>query len=303
MKPKSAILVAGALALLALVSLAACSASVREGVWATLRNDNGPRAPFEIAPGLYYVGASDVAVYALQTTDGLILIDGGYPSTAPRVLENLRTLHLDPADVRVLLNTHAHFDHAGGLAQLKRETGAEFYASADDRVLLEAGGRGDFFLRDWMTYPPVSVDRVLEDGDEVRLGETVLTAHLTPGHTKGCTTWSFDVEIAGQVRPVLLLCGLAVLRYNLIDDPDYPNIAEDFSATYDRLRALPCELFLSQHASHFGIDAKRAEQLAGADENPFLDADGCRAHIAGAERAFRETLARQSRRHQPSIVR
>ena len=303
MKPSSAIFVAGALALLALVSLAACSASVREGVWAALRNDNAPRAPFEIAPGLYYVGASDVAVYALETADGLILIDGGYPSTAPRVLENLRTLHLDPAAVRVLLNTHAHFDHAGGLAQLKRETGAQLYASAADRVLLEAGGRGDFFLRDWMSYPPVSVDRVLEDGDDVRLGETVLTAHLTPGHTKGCTTWSFDIEIDAQARPALILCGAGILRYDLIDNPDYPNIAEDFNATFDTLRALPCELFLSQHASHYGIDQKRARQLAGAAENPFRDADGCRTFIAADERDFREALARQARRNLPRVVR
>jgi metallo-beta-lactamase class B len=294
------------LALLALVALAACSPSVREGVWATLRNDNSPRKPFEIASGLYYVGASDVAVYALRTTEGLIVIDGGYPSTAPRVLDNLRALQLDPADVRILLNTHAHFDHAGGLAHLRRETGAQVYASAEDRVLLEAGGRGDFFLRDWMTYPPVSVDHELEDGDEVRLGETVLTAHLTRGHTKGCTTWSFDIEIDGQLRPALILCGAGILRYNLVDNPDYPNIAEDFNATFDALRALPCELFLSQHASHYGLDAKRARQLAGVVENPFRDADGCRAHIAREQREFREALARQierSRRGQVMIVR
>src|SRR5262249_10949919 len=159
-----------------------------------------------MAPGLYYVGSSDIAVFALNTSDGIILIDAGYESTGARVPDNLRAVGLDPANVRILLNTHSHVDHASGLAALEQLTGGQLYASPLDAPGLESGGRGDFFLGDWMTFPPVHVDHVLHDGEQVRRGERVLTAHFTPGHTKGCTSWTFPIEVDGREVQALVIC-------------------------------------------------------------------------------------------------
>lgn len=269
------------------------SASLRERAYSVLLQDSASMAPFAIAPRLFYVGSSDIAVFALQTSEGLIVIDGGYDWTAQRVIENLRKLGFDPRSVRILLNSHAHFDHAAGLSRLKAETGARLYASPEDAALLEAGGRGDFCLGDWMTFPRVSVDHLLRDGEEVRLGDTTLTAHFTPGHTKGCTSWSFPVKVDGATVQALSICSLSTLRYRLVENPAYPGIVQDFTHSFDVLARLPCELFLGAHGKFFDLAGKRARQLAGGSANPFIDAAGCRTFIEGRRQVFREALARQ----------
>lgn len=284
---------AALLAVLGFGAVLACSPTLRANAYSTILQDNRAVAPFEMAPGLYYVGSSDIAVFALTTADGIVVIDGGYDSTARQVLSNLRTLGLEPRDVRILLNTHGHVDHAAGLARLKEETGAALYAGPGDAHLLESGGRGDFFLGDWMSYPPVRVDRILADGEAVTLGALTLTPHFTPGHTKGCTSWSFPIIADGETRQALIVCSLATLQYDLTDNPDYPNIATDFAVTFDRLRALPCEVFLGDHAKFFDMRAKRAAQVAGASVNPFIDPVGCRAFIDREDVRFGQALARQ----------
>lgn len=278
-------------ALVAAVLVLLLSPSARVNLYSIFMRDNRPVAPFEIAPGLYYVGASDVSVFALTSSDGIILIDAGYEGTAARVPENLRALDLDPARVRILLNTHAHMDHAAGFAELKSLTGAQLYASPRDAALLESGGRGDFFLGDWMTYPPVSVEHRLYDGEVVRLGERALTAHFTPGHTKGCTSWSFPLEVDGHERQALVLCSLSTLRYRLVDNPEYPEIAADYLHTYDVLRGLPCEVFLGAHGSWFDLRRKMQELARRPSPNPFVDPAGCRTFIDDNERKFHALLA------------
>jgi metallo-beta-lactamase class B len=274
--------------LLAVVGLTAGSPSFRASLYSTVLQDDRPIAPFAITTDLYYVGSSDVAVYALQTTDGLILIGGGYRSAIRRVPENLRTLGLDPAEVRIILNLHAHVDHAASLAGLKKATGAELYASAEDAALLEAGGRGDFALGDWMTFPPVSVDHVVEDGEAVELGERRVTAHLTPGHTKGCTSWSFPIEADGAEVDALVICGLAALWfYRVTGDPQYPDMATDFERTFAALEDLPCELFLADHGKLFDLRRKRRALSRGEAPNPFLDPPGCRTYVASQREDFR----------------
>jgi metallo-beta-lactamase class B len=280
---------------IAFLGAVGCSPTMRANLYSTALQDNQPIAPFAIAPDLYYVGSSDIAVFVLRTRDGLILIDSGYESTARRVPANMRALGLDPAEVRVLLSTHAHVDHAAGLAALKRLTRAELYAGARDVALLESGGRGDFFLGDWMRYPPVTVDHAVHDGDVVRLGERTITAHATPGHTKGCTSWSFSIVVDGREVQALVLCSLGTLRYPLVGNENYPEIASDFEHTYALLRTLPCELFLGAHGKFFDLEAKRRRMRDGA-ANPFLDSAGCRAYIEDSERSFRAELARQQGR-------
>lgn len=259
--------------------------------------DNEPAPPFRIADNLYYVGASDIAAYAIATPSGLILIDGGYESTAPQILANLRTLGFDPKQVKVLVSTHAHLDHAGGLAELKRVTGARLYASRADADLMAHGGKGDFFLKDRAPYPPVVADHILKDEEKVSLGGVTLTAHLTPGHTKGCTTWTFPVQVDGRPRQALVLCSNSVLPgYRLVCGPLYPTIAADYEASYATWARLPCEVFLASHGQFFGLTEKRAA-LASGKPNPFVDPVGCKAFFDRGHAAFEAELKRQKDAH------
>ena len=253
---------------------------------------NQPLAPFKIADNLYYVGANDVTSYLIVTGGGhLILLDGGFAQTAPQILANIRTLGFDPKKVRILLNSHAHFDHAGGLAALKAATGAMFLASDADAPVLAAGGANDFALKGAL-FPPIKADHTFPDGTHVSLGGVTLTAHITAGHTKGCTTWTMPVTIDGQPEEALFLCSLTVLpNYRLIGDPNYPAQAADFQKSFATLKELKCDVFLGSHGQFFDLAAKRAKLLAGAKPNPFVDPQGCRAFIAKAEAYFDTKLA------------
>ncbi len=199
---------------------------------------NQPLAPFKIADNLYYVGANDVTAYLIVTGGGhLILLDGGFEQTAPQILANIRTLGFDPKKVRILLNSHAHFDHAGGLAALKAATGALFLASDADAPVLAAGGANDFALKGAL-FPPIKADHTFPDGTHVSLGGVTLTAHVTAGHTKGCTTWTMPVTIDGRPEHALFLCSLSVLPvYLLIGDPNYPGQAADYEKSFATLKA------------------------------------------------------------------
>lgn len=256
-------------------------------------HDNDPVAPFAIGDGVWYVGASDIASYLIKTRDGLILVDGGYADTAPQILANLRTLGFQPRQVKVLLNTHGHLDHAGGLARLKRETGATLYSSAADSVLLKAGGKGDFFLGDRAAYPPVTPDRVVTDGQKISLGGVTLTAHLTPGHTKGCTSWTFPMTVTGRPEQALILCSNSVLPgYRLVNNPAYPAIAADYQKSYAFWKAAPCDVFLASHGKFFGLAQKRQALLAGK-RDAFVDPVGCKAYFQQGYAGFQKELARQ----------
>ncbi len=252
---------------------------------------NEPVKPFAIADGVWWVGASDVAAYLIQSNKGLILIDGGYETTAPQILNNIRRLGFDPkSQVKIILNSHAHFDHAAGIAQLKAETGAKVLVSAEDGKLMARGGKGDFFLGDRYPYTPVKPDGTIRDGQKVKLGERTLTAHLTPGHTRGCTTWTFPVTIQGQVRQALVLCSNSVLPgYRLVGQESYPGIAADYEKSYRFWRTAPCEVFLGSHAQFFrGMEKAKAGQA-----DAFVDPDGCRGYFERGYTAFKAELSKQ----------
>jgi metallo-beta-lactamase class B len=251
---------------------------------------NQPQAPFQIADNLYYVGMSDVTSYLVVTRDGYILIDGGFDTSAPAILKHIRALGFDPGRVKYLLNSHAHYDHAGGLAALKAATGATMAASAPDAPVLEAGGTNDFALK--FSFPPVRVDKLIKDGEAITLGGVSITAHITAGHTKGCTTWTLPVTIDGRTEHALFLCSLSVLsEYRLIGDPNYPTQAADYKKSFATLKALPCEVFVASHGMFFDLKSKLAKLQAGAKPNPFIDPEGCRAFLAKAEAAFDQRLA------------
>jgi metallo-beta-lactamase class B len=253
-----------------------------------------PYAPFRIGDGLYYVGASDYASYLIATKAGLIVIDGGDAVTGHQVVANIRKLGFDPAQVKILLNTHQHYDHAGGLAELRKVSGAKLYASAADGAVIAAGGRGDPFLKgERYYYEPLKPDVALKDGQKVSLGGWTLTAHITGGHTKGCTTWTFPVTVAGQTRQALVHCSSSVLPgYKLGKVETYPGQTADYERSFATWKALPCEVFLASHGQFYGMQAKR-RQLDAGKADAFVDPQGCKAFYAASEAAFRAELSKQ----------
>ena len=240
-----------------------------------------PFPPFKIADRLYYVGSADPTAYLIDTGEGLILLDVGFTPFEPVVIENIKKLGFDPKSIRIVLNSHAHLDHAGGLAALKAETGAKLYAMTGDTEILEAGGKGDPDVGDKAGFPPVKVDRVLKDGDLVGLGKVTLTAHLTPGHTPGCTTWTMPVQVDGTAHTATFICSLTVLP----GTPMGPARQAEWRRTYDALAKLPCDLFLASHQSFYD-GARKREAMKTATTNPFLDTAGCRAFIADRRALF-----------------
>lgn len=256
---------------------------------------NQPVTPFRIAGNVHYVGTAGVAAYLITDPRGHVLIDGGLPESAPHIAESIRKLGLRVKDVRILLINHAHYDHAGGLAELKRLSGAQLLASAGDRRDLERGktvGRAD--LAD---FPPVRVDRTIGEGSHIRLGRIDLVTHLTPGHTKGCTSWSMRVVERGKPLDILFACSLTVAGQALSGSKEYPAAAADFRRTFAALRRMRADMFLNFHSSGFAPDAKRARLEAG-DPLAFVDPGELARQTSAAEAAFEAELARQKAKRQ-----
>lgn len=279
--------------LLTLAALALATPAYAQGPlsWIT------PTAPFRIADNLYYVGTAGISAFLITTPDGHVLIDGAMPSSARHIEASIGKLGFKTGDVKVLLNTHAHFDHAGGLADLKRDTGAKLAASAGDRTALETGkypGSEDVGIFD---FKPVGVDRVLKDGDTVALGGVTLTANITPGHTAGCTTWTFPLTVDGAERQAMVYCSTSVAANRLVSrkrGPQYPGILADYRKAFARLKTLKADVFLAPHAEQFGMTAKRAKLAAGGP-NPFLDSGELARTVASSEAEFEADLAKQER--------
>ena len=248
---------------------------------------NRPVEPFRIVDNVYYVGVANVTSILIVTPQGHILLDGGFPESAPLVAAAVAKLGFRIEDVRVLLSSHAHADHAGGLAELKRLSGARLYAGAADVPLLAAGGKGDFRWGDSMLFPPVAADVAVEDGARVELGGVTLIAHHTPGHTRGNLTWTLRVQDGGRMLDVVIAGSMSAPGYKLAGPGEsYPGIAADFARSLATLKTLPCDVFLTLHGHEFGLDAKRERLAAGATENPFADPAGYRDWLARMEAAL-----------------
>jgi metallo-beta-lactamase class B len=279
---------------LLLASLLASGASLFAQADATSRSGNQPVEPYRIAGNIYYVGASDVTSYLIATPEGHILLDGGFVETAPIIEANVRKLGFKLEDVKVLLSSHAHFDHAGGLAELKRATGAKFFAAEREAPVLARGGKGDFYFADRDPFPPIQTDHTLRDGDSVTLGGTTLIAHLTPGHTMGNTTWTMKAKEGERTLDVVFVGSTSILPgISLTKNAAYPEIAADYARTFRVLRALPCDVFLGSHASFFDGLAKAERLRTRTKENPFVDPQGYREYVARNERTFAEQMRRE----------
>jgi metallo-beta-lactamase class B len=257
---------------------------------------NAPAAPFRISRDIYFVGTADIGVYLIPTAKGLILIDTGFAQGVDRLLANIRALGFDPRDIRLILVSQAHGDHVGGDARIKALTGARVVAGAREAALLARGGKGDPNFADRVFYPPVKLDRPVRDGEQVSLGGVTLTAHLTPGHTKGCTTWTMPTRIEGREVGALFLCGVTAPGYRLVGNPAWPDAVGDFRRSFATLRGLKCELFLGAHGGYYGFTAKRAEMVRTGSARAFIDPTGCRAYLTAAEKEIEAQAEAQRRR-------
>jgi len=253
-----------------------------------------PFEPRRIIGNIYYVGANLISSFLIVTPAGNILLDTGPSQMLPQVAANIENLGFKLQDVKVLLNSHAHDDHCGGFAETKRRTGATLIASKLDGDLMKRGGKGDFYWGDDAKYEPVTPDRIVSDGERVEIGGVRLTAHLTPGHTKGCTSWSMRVLEDGKNYDVLFLCGLTVSPYKLTNNDKYPNIVQDERSTLQRLGGMHADVLLAPHGFYFDLEGKVARQQVGAP-NPFVDPDELGRHVSEMKKDFEEALQAQEK--------
>ena len=263
-------------------------------LWASYTPEwNRSIAPYRIASNLYYVGTNYLASFLLVTPKGDILINPDYEESVPVIRSSVEKLGFHFSDIKVILISHAHDDHAAGCALAKQLTGAKLMVMDADVAEIESGGTGDFqYHQHWK---PVKVDRILHDGDNVQLGGFSLTAHLTPGHTRGCTTWTNELNDGGHLYRVVIVGSANVNPgYQLVDNKQYPQIAADYEKTFRVLRALPCDIFLGAHGEYYNMDAK-LKRLTASGINPFIDPQGYQAFVDQHERAFEQKLAEQRR--------
>jgi metallo-beta-lactamase class B len=262
-----------------------------------------PLLPFRITDHVFYVGSRDLAAYLVETSNGAVLVNANLASSPPQIRASVEQLGFHWADVRILVNSQAHFDHVGGAAEVLRETHAGNFVMRGDDAVVRSGGRADFaFDIEHLTgFTPAAVDHVLDDGESLHVGDVTLTAVLTAGHTRGCTTWVLNDhvpgEAAGSTRRVVIIGGLAALpHYRLVDAPGavaaYPGIADDFRRTFATLRSLKGEVFLGAHGVYFGLLDKQ-RRLAIEGPEVFVDPAGYQAAIDRAEREFDEAVAAQ----------
>ncbi len=240
---------------------------------------------FKIAGNLYYVGTADLAVYLIATPQGNILINSDFKEDVPTIRKSLEGLGFKYRDTKIILISHAHGDHDEGVGLLKSQTGAQLMVMDADVPDVESTALG---------RPGAKVDRVLHDRDVVELGGAKLTARLTPGHTKGCTTWTMQVVDNGRTLNAVIIGSPNVNPgYVLVNNKNYPQIAADYVKTFALLKTLPVDLFLGAHGAYFNLKDKLPKVTAG-DPNPFIDAAGYKAYVAEREQAFEKELARQT---------
>ncbi|HET8555347.1 MAG TPA: subclass B3 metallo-beta-lactamase [Rhodanobacteraceae bacterium] len=251
-----------------------------------------PQKPFRIYGNTWYVGPRGLGVFLVTAPTGHVLIDGGVPGDAALIEANIRRLGVHLRDIKWILNTHAHYDHAGDIARLAHDTGAQVIANEADIPLLERGGLGDPNFGDRFPFAPVQVTRAVTDGERLHLGDLVLTAHATPGHTKGNTTWTW-VSCEGKRCLHLVDVGsLSAPGFTLIGNAKYPDIVKDFEHSFVVVETLPCDIPLAPHPGMVNFWARVARHAQG-DAQALVDPTGCRVYAEAARKSFEAELAKQ----------
>ena len=281
----------GALVLFLLI-LTRCAGQT--GVPGNMQQWNRPFPPYRVIDDIYYVGSNEIAQFLITTPAGHILLDTGFEASVPLLRENIESLGFRYRDIKLILTSHAHIDHVQAHALVRRQTGAEVVVSAADAAFVENGGKGETVydgVFDWAHCP---VDRRIGDGEFVTLGGVTLTAHLTPGHTMGATTWTMQVQDQGRSLAVVFFPSANINPgVHLIDNRRYPQIAHDFERSFAIWKGLSCDVFLADHGEFYGMRAKYRQLQSGASANPFIDPDGYRHFVLDSERRFREQLSRE----------
>lgn len=253
-----------------------------------------PFPPHKIAGNLYYVGSKDLASYLIATPEGHILINSSFEESVPLIRASIETLGFKFADVKILLISHAHSDHCAGSAVMIQETKAQYFVMEEDAASVESGGASKSrLMASYTRFPPAKVDRRLKDGDEIKLGGSTLVAHLTPGHTPGCTTWTMQIPEGGKILNAVIIGSPNVNPgYILVNNREYPTIATDYERTFRFLKGQSVDLFLGAHGGYYDMNTKYA-RLGTSPVNPFIDPDGYRRYVADREQAFLAELAKQ----------
>jgi metallo-beta-lactamase class B len=248
--------------------------------------------PYRVMGNIYYVGTKGIGVYLITTPKGHILLDGATEQGAKVVEANIKALGFKLKDVKYLIETHAHFDHVGGTATIKQDTGATFIASAADRAGLEGGIHDGLFNYGKATFTPIKVDRVIADGGKLTLGGTSLTAVITPGHSRGCTAWTMRINDKGKPRTVIFYGSTTTAGNILVNNMIYPNIVSDFRSSFAKLKTIKADVFLTNHPEFADLEGKRALQMAGHTD-AFVNAKELPAYVAKSEADFNAELAKQ----------
>jgi metallo-beta-lactamase class B len=255
---------------------------------------NKPVKAFRMISNIHYVGTNFLACYLITTPAGHILIDTGMQESGPLVRANIEALGFKLSEIKIILSSHSHFDHVAGHADMKAATGAQVYALEADAVILESGGAKSF--NPLTPYKPVKVDKSLKDGEVVRLGNAALTAHLTPGHTEGNTTWTTTVEEGGKKYDVVFVGSMSINPgVRMVNNAKWPKIDEAYARSFQVLKSLPCDVFLGPHGVFFDIEKKMSLMTNGAKSNPFIDPEGYRNYIASYEKSYRDQILQEER--------
>lgn len=282
-----------ALCALALFATGAQAQTIKALLATVMQKWTAPFEPFQLIGNIYYVGTDGIAVYVIKTSQGLILMDTAMLQSTGMIKDNIAKLGLEVADIKVILNSHAHLDHTGGFAEIKKETGAQLIAGERDKPLLEGGYYPGDEKNEDLTFPAVKVDRTVKEGDKVTLGDTTLTAHATPGHSPDCTSWEMTVKDGDQRREVLFFCSGTVALNRLVGQPTYPGIVDDYRATYAKVKAMKIDVLLGPHPEVYGMQAKRAQMKDGAP-NPFVKPGELATYATGLSAEFDKQLAKQT---------
>ena len=249
-----------------------------------------PFPQHKIAGNLYYVGSKDLASYLITTPEGHILINSSFEESVPLIRASIEKLGFKFTDVKILLISHAHSDHCAGSAEVIKQTKAQYFVMEQDADAVESGGERKSRLKaSYLAFTPAKVDRRLKDGDEVKLGGSTLVANLTPGHTRGCTTWTMNVD---GLNAVIIGSPNVNPGYILVGNKDYPGIATDYEKTFRFLKAQPVDLFLGAHGGYYDMNAKHSS-LDTSSMNPFIDPAGYHRYVEDREKAFLTELAKQ----------
>ena len=284
----------GAPILLAALALAV-SAQVSAGARADEPSWSKPIRPYRVVGSIYYVGSEGLSAWLIPSSEGHVLLDSGPSPAGAKLIEaNIQALGFKLSDVKILINTHAHFDHAGGLAQLKADTGAKLWASRLDAPALEKGQHFGDNENGPTPFAPVKVDKTFGDGQKLKLGETTLIAHLTPGHTIGCTTWTTQVIERDRPLNVTFNCSTSVAGNVLVGNKTYKTIVSDYRAAFATLKALPTDVMLPSHEEQGHLLDKRRKMLSG-DVNAFVDSTELSRYADASQQAFETELARQQK--------